>query len=97
MSLTLAQQNVVSELQTMASEVVRTKYRMIALVQMYVNESIGSLTTDDLHWYADFAHLTAAELQDAAAALAAINTTIGDFGAASNAAKLLKIVKAVPK
>jgi len=97
MPLTIAQQNVVSELQIMASDVVRTKYRMIALVQMYTNEAIGSLTTEDLQIYAEFAHMTATELQEAAAALAAINTTIGDFGAASNAAKLLKIVKAVPK
>lgn len=97
MPLTIAQQNVVSELQIIASEIIRTKYRMIALVQMYTNESIGSLTTQDLQEYADFAHMTYLELQDAAAALAAINTTIGDFSAATNAAKLLKIVKAVPK
>lgn len=97
MALNIAQQNVVSELQIMAAEVVKTKYRMIALVQMYTNEAIAALTTEDLQGYADFAHMTATELQEAAAALAAINTTIGDFGAASNAAKLLKIVTSVPK
>ena len=97
MALTIAQQNVVSELQIIAADVIKAKYRMIALVQMYTNESIAALTTGDLQAYADFAHLTAAELQEAAAALAAINTTIGDFGASSNVAKLLKIVTAVPK
>lgn len=97
MALTIAQQNVVSEFQMLASDLIKAKYRMIALVQMYVNESIVTVTTEDLQQYPEFAHITASELQDAAGALAAVNTTIGDFGAATNAAKLVKIVTAVPK
>jgi hypothetical protein len=41
--------------------------------------------------------MTQAELQAVGVALAAINTTLGDFSGGSNVAALIKIVKAVPK
>jgi hypothetical protein len=97
MALTIAQQNVVSEFQQLSTDLIKAKYRMIALVAMYTNEGIGSVTTPDLQGYPDFAHITAAELQAAGAALSAVNTTLGDFSGGSNVAALMKIVKAVPK
>ena len=97
MALTIAQKNVLSEFQQESTELIKIKYRMIALVQMYTNENIGAVTDSDLLTLPETAHVTAAELQAAGTALAAINTTLGDFSAASNVAKLLKIVTAVPR
>jgi hypothetical protein len=97
MAVTIAQSNVLSEMQTEASELISIKARMNSLVLMYTSESIATLTDADIQSLAEFAHVTAMELQTAGAALAAINTALGDFSQNSNVAKLLKIVKAVPK
>jgi len=97
MAVTIAQSNVLSEMQAEASELISIKARMNSLVMMYTSESIGALTDGDIQSLAEFAHVTAAELQTAGTALAALNTALGDFSQLSNVAKLLKIVKAVPK
>jgi hypothetical protein len=97
MAVTIAQSNVLSEMQTEASELISIKARMNSLVLMYASESIAALTDADIQSLAEFAHVTAVELQAAGVALAAINTALGDFSQNSNVAKLLKIVKAVPK
>jgi len=97
MAMTEVQKNIVSEMQTISSELLSIKGRMTSLVGMYANEGIGVLADADLAGTAPFAHVLATELQAAGAALVAINTALGDWTSASNIAKLLKIVTAVPK
>jgi hypothetical protein len=97
MALNVVQTNIVSEIQTISSELLSIKGRMTSLVGMYANEGISALTDADYASYPPFAHIIAAELQAAGAALVAINTALGDWTPTSNVAKLLKIVTAVPK
>lgn len=95
MAMTNVQQNVVSEIQKIAVELISIQARLTTLSTMYTNESIGSLTDADFAQYAPFAHILAAEFTAAAGALVAINTTLGT-NSTSNWAKLLKIVDIVP-
>jgi hypothetical protein len=97
MSTTTVQKNVLAEIQTIASELLSIKARMVSLVAMYTNEGIASLADDDLKELSEFAHVTMVELQAAGGALVAVNTSLGDYTPTSNVAKLLKIVKAVPR
>lgn len=95
-ALTNVQQNIVSELQTMASQLVSVQSRCTLLAAMYTNENIGSLTDADFAVIPSFAHITAAELQAAAVAIAAINTAL-NAGTPSNWSKMLKITEGMPK
>lgn len=97
MATTVVQRNVLAEMQAMSTELLNIKARMVSLVAMYTNENIAGLVDADFAELAEFAHITAAELQAAGGALVAVNTALGDYTPASNVAKLLKIVKAVPK
>lgn len=97
MAMTIAQQNIASEIQKISSELVSIKGRMTALTQMYTNEGMGNLTDADFATYPEMAHVTGVEFQGAGAALVAINTTLGDWSANSNVAKMLKILKGMPK
>ncbi len=97
MALTNVQQNIVSELQALAGELLSIKNRLNSLTEMYTNEGIGALTDADFQLYAEFVHITAAELSAAAGALVAVNTALGDFTAGSNVSKLLKILRNVPR
>jgi hypothetical protein len=94
--LTNVQQNIVSELQTMASQLVSVQSRCTLLAAMYINESIATLTDADFAAIPSFAHLTATELQAAAIAIAAVNTAL-NAGTPSNWSKMLKIAEGMPK
>lgn len=94
MALTSIQQNLLSRIQKLAKSQVDAKAEMTQLIGMYGNEFPTPPTTVDLQSYPPFAHITTAEFVDAAGALVAINTTLGEFNvAASNVVKLLKIVE----
>ena len=94
MALTNVQQNVLSRIQKLAKTQVDAKSEMVQLIGMWGNEFPTAPATVDLEKFAPFAHITQAELLDAAAALVAINTTLGEYNAAtSNVVKLLKIVE----
>jgi hypothetical protein len=95
--MTNVQQNIASEMQQIASELLSVKMRMLTLTQMYTNEGMATLPDSEFAKYAELAHITAAEFQGAGAALVAINTTLGDFTANSNTSKLSKILKSLPK
>lgn len=90
------QQNICTEIQTIASELISIQARLTSISAMYTNEGIGSLVDADFAAYGPFAHIIATEFAGAAGALVAINTTLGS-GPTSNWAKLLKIVGAVPR
>jgi hypothetical protein len=93
MALTNIQQNILSRIQALAAQEVKNKSEATLLSGMWANEFSVVPTTQDLQAYPPFAHITTAELTDAAAALVAINTTRGEFSTAgSNVVKLLKIV-----
>lgn len=95
MAMTNVQQNVVSEIQKIASELISIQARLTTISAMYSNESIGSLTDADFAAYEPFKHILASEFAAAAGALVAVNTTLGT-NSTSNWAKLLKIVDIVP-
>jgi len=93
MALSLIQQNVLSRIQTLAAEQVNSKAELLQLIGMYGNEFPSPPIDADLQLYPSLAHVTSAEFVAATVALAAINTTLGEFNVAgSNVVKLLKIV-----
>lgn len=94
---TTVQKNVLAEIQQIASELLSIKARMVSITAMYTNEGLANLTDADFAELDEFKHITAAEFQAAGTALVAVNTVLGDYGAASNVGKLLRIVKSVPK
>ena len=94
MALNNVQQNVLSRIQKLAKSQVDAKSEMVQLIGMWGNEFPTAPTTADLEKFTPFAHITQAELIDAAAALVAVNATLGEYSVAtSNVVKLLKIVE----
>ena len=92
--LSLIQQNILDQIQQLAERQVDDKAVMTRLIGMWGNEFAQMPTLDDLQAYPGFAHITPQELGDGAAALLAINTTLGEFNVpTSNVVKLLKIVR----
>lgn len=98
MPLTNIQQDVLSSIQDLASNLVSDKGTFTKLIGMWGNEFPTMPTQEQLEEYEPFKHMTVQELSDAAGALVAINTVLGEFSVAgSNVVKLLKIVANVPK
>jgi hypothetical protein len=73
------------------------KNRVAVAVAMFPAENMGQITDADLQAYPEFAHVTVQELTAAKNALDAINTAIGEYVAGSNATKLMRVVRRVPK
>lgn len=96
MAMNSTQQNVASELQTIASQLILMQSRCTMLALMWTNEGMAALTDQDFAELAPFAHVTTAEFTAAATAIAAVNTTL-NAGTPSNWSKMLKIVQAVPR
>lgn len=94
--MTLMQRNICSEVQALAEEVLRLKARIATVSSLYVSEGIGSLTDGDFTEVPDFAHVTAAEFSQAAAAIVAVQATIGEYATGTNATKLCKVILRVP-
>ena len=90
------QQNIATEIQSIARELIVIKGRLTTITLMWANEGMGALPDEDFAAIGSFAHITAAEFLAAATALAAIDSTLGT-NATSNWAKLVKIVDGVPK
>ena len=97
MALQAVQQNLASEIQTLASEIIAIKNRLSVVVAMYAAENMAAIVDADLQSLPEFAHVTVAELTAAKNALDAINTTIGEYVAGTNAVKLMRIVRSVPR
>lgn len=96
MAMTNAQKNAVSGLQDMASALVSARAKATVLAEMYINETLASLTNEDFAEVPSFAHITASEFQ---AASAAINTIVTALNAGAPAAwtKMVKILETMPK
>jgi hypothetical protein len=94
--MTNTQQNVASELQTIAGELIALQSRGTLLAAMWTNEGMANIPDADFAALPPFAHITTAEFTAAATAIAAITTAL-NAGTPSNWAKMLKIVERVPR
>ena len=61
MPMTNVQQNVASEIQKIAGELISIKARLTTISEMYTNEGMAALTDEQFQEYAPFAHILAAE------------------------------------
>ena len=96
MSASMVQQNILTEMQQIATEQLAMKGRLEAVVAMWSAENMVTLTDTDLAELAEFAHVTAAELAAAKNGMDSIVTAIGAYAAGTPAIKLLRIVLTVP-
>jgi len=97
MAMQNVQQNVAVAIQKLATNVLEIKSSLAVAVAMYAAEGMASLTDSDYAELAEFAHVTVAEMTAAKNALDAINTAIGEYVAGTNATKLMRVVRSVPK
>lgn len=96
MSASMVQQNILTEMQAIATQQLAMKNRLAAVVAMWGAESMAALTDADLQELAEFEHVTAAELAAAKNGMDAIVTAIGEYVVGTPATKMLRIVSAVP-
>ena len=91
-----SQQNVASELQNMAAQLVLVQSKATMLGLMWTSEDMAALTDEDFAAIAPFAHITAAEF---GAAAVAINSVVTALNAGTPAAwtKMLRICQTMPK
>lgn len=97
MTVLNAQQNILTEMQSIAQQQLSLQSRMKAVVAMWTAESMANLTDADLQSLSEFAHVTAIELQGAKNGMDTITTAIGEYVVNTPATKLLKIVGSVPR
>jgi predicted lipoprotein len=97
MALNNIQQNLVSEMQAIAEELMPIKNRLALIKAMFLAEGMAQLTDADLQALAPFAHITVAELVAAKNAIEEINTTMGEYVAGSATTRLMKILSRVPR
>ncbi len=96
MTASMVQQNILTEMQSIATTQLNLKSRLEAIVAMWAAESMADLTDADLQELAEFQHVTAQELAASKNAMDAIATAIGAYAAGTPATKLLRIVMQVP-
>jgi len=91
------QKNVASEIQTLASDMLKIKTRLALAVAMYASEGMATLTDADYAELAELAHVTVAEMTAAKNALNEINTALGEYTTGTAATRLMRVVNVVPK
>jgi len=91
------QKNVASEIQTLASDMLKIKPRLALAVAMYASEGMATLTDADYAELAELAHVTVAEMTAAKNALNEINTALGEYTTGTAATRLMRVVNVVPK
>lgn len=98
MALNSTQQNIASEMRSLAITILGAKAKMEAVTKMWTTEGLGSLTDSDWAELPDFAGVTQSEMQVAKGSFDNILTSLGDYddSPVSNATKLLKISNVVP-
>ncbi len=97
MAMLNVQKNVASEMQSLASEMLKIKNRLAVAVAMYASEHMAQLTDADYTTLPELAHVTVAEMTAAKNALAEISTALGEYTTGTAATRLMRIVNAVPK
>lgn len=91
------QKNVASEIQALASDMLRIKNRLAVAVAMYASEGMASLTDADYAELPELAHVTVTEMTAAKNALNEINTALGEYTTGTAAIRLMRVVNVVPK
>ena len=97
MALTYVQQNLASEMQSMAEEIISIKNRLAVIGAMFLSEGMATIAEADLQALPPFAHVTVGELVEAKNAIGILNTSLGEYVQGTPIAKLTKIVGRVPK
>ena len=97
MALQNVQQNVASEMQSLAEELLVIKNRLAICVAMYAAEGMAAVVEADLQALPEFAHVAVTELTAAKNALDSINTAMGEYVAGTATTKLMRIIRRVPK
>ena len=96
MAMTNVQKNVASVIQSTAMDILEIKNRLSVITQMYQTEGMANLIDAD-YAETELEHVTVAEMTAAKNALDAINTAIGDYAVNTNATKLTKVLRSVPR
>lgn len=91
------QKNVASEMQALATDLLKIKNRLAVAVAMYASEGMASLTDADYADLSELAHVTVAEMTAAKNALNEINTALGEYTTGTAATRLMRVVNVVPK
>lgn len=97
MAMLNVQKNVASEMQSLASEMLKIKSRLAVAVAMYAREEMATLADADYAALPELAHVTVAEMTAAKNALNEINAALGEYTAGTAATRLVRIVNVVPK
>ena len=97
MTMTNVQKNVASEIQSLATDMLKIKNRLAVAVAMYAAEGMATLTDADYAALSEFAHVTVTEMTAAKNALSEVNTALGEYVAGSAATRLMRIVSTVPR
>lgn len=97
MSANNVQKNVLDAMQTRAIQLLQLRNTMLYISQMWVNESLQTLTDQEIQELPTFAGVTAAEALAAKGAFDAVLTALGDPGTAGTQAyRLLKLANNIP-
>ena len=91
------QKNVASEIQALATDLLRIKNRLAVVTAMYGSEGMAQLTDADYADLPEFAHVTVQEMTAAKNALGEVNAALGEYVAGTAVTRLMRIVSAVPK
>lgn len=97
MAMLNVQKNVASEMQSLASEMLKIKNRLAVAVAMYASEGMASLKDADYAELPELAHVTVVEMTAAKNALNEINTALGEYTSGTSATRLMRVVNVVPK
>jgi len=97
MAMLNVQKNVASEMQSLASELLKIKNRLAVAVAMYASENMATLADADYAALPELAHVTVAEMTAAKNALNDINTALGEYTVGTAAMRLMRVVNVVPK
>lgn len=97
MAMLNVQKNVASEMQSLASDLLRIKNRLAVAVAMYASEGMGQLADADYAALPELAHVTVAEMTAAKNALNEINAALGEYTVGTATTRLMRVVNVVPK
>jgi hypothetical protein len=97
MAMQNVQKNVASEIQSLATDLLRIKNRLAVATAMYGSEGMAQLTDADYAALPEFVHVSVAEMTAAKNALGEVNAALGEYTTGTAATRLMRIVSAVPK
>lgn len=90
------QKNVASEIQALATDLLRIKNRLAVVTAMYSSEGMAQLTDADYAELPEFAHVAVQEMTAAKNALVEINVALGEYVGGAAVTRLMRVVNKVP-